>query len=626
MPPPSRCTNSTPSSPCNSSVFRYFACVWNASSPLQCQAALRAFERLQTLSAQWHRIFEVPGCTAFCADEQPRSLRCHLLPDHAGVILGSLFERASDLTDDGAQRRAQLDSTNTRALLQTKGAHLIERYWGNYVALLHEHGHITALASPMGLLPCHASTVDGITWLYACLADALHAGLPPPRPTHIYVRNAILGRQPDADNPLDAVMRLGRGESLELRPSAHPPVIKRACLWDPHRFTTAAARIDSPELAARAIRNTVRACTHTLAGDYDHIHLRLSGGLDSSIIAGCLRGASARITAHTFLHAGTRADPRPWAHLAARHSGFSLSEHVIDPGALSLPTTACLRASSDVVSRSDTLFLPSLERGLCQTRSAHSPAAIMTGNGGDAGFCSDCTALALVQHLSHRGLTWHTWVLARQIALDTHRSLWHVLKRALATWRRRYPWIEPEHSNRPPLSLLNADLLHTPSTPLRHPWIREGPEAALTFFRLGLLTLPIEEPDLTVRTHEFTAEIVHPLLAQPVIELLLRIPVYRHFEGGRDRGLARRAFAHDASPANLERTWKDRAPGFLAEIFVQNTVWLREMLLDGALVNARYLDRQKLDRALTPAPSHSAVTPVDLMRMLDIELWMRQWR
>ncbi|HEY6642875.1 asparagine synthase C-terminal domain-containing protein [Povalibacter sp.] len=585
---------------------------------------LQTRERLQQLSSQWHCVFDIAGCCVFCADSQPRSLRSHVLPDNAGVILGSLFERATDLGDDTACRRASLDSTTTQATVQSRGQHLIEHYWGNYVALLCDRGRVTALVSPMSSLACLASTVGGATWLYACLADALQVGLPPPTPTHTYVRRAVLGQLPEANDSLHGMIRLNRGEALDLHPGAQPPGLHRRCAWDPHRFTETSALIDSPVVAAHAIRNVVRSCTQTLARDYDHIQLRLSGGLDSSIIAGCLRDAPARVACHTYLHIGTSADPRSWAHLAADHAGYPLSEHLVNTTSLSLPSLDRLRRSADIVSRTNYLFLPQLERTLCNTQG---PSAVFTGDGGDAGFCSDCVALALVQRLHHRGLTLRAWRLSRHVALATHRSQWHVLTQAIKAWRGRVPWTDPTAWNSQDMELIALDLAHAARSSLKHPWLPDNDdEAPLTFFRLGALVLPIEERDLSVRTDDFGPEIVQPLCSQPVVELMLRIPVYLHFEDGRDRGLARRAFAQDASRPNLERVWKDRAPGFFSELILRHVEWLREVLLDGVLVGAHYLDRRKLEAALAATPSHTSVNPGELLRYLDIELWARQWK
>ncbi len=604
-------------------MFRYFAGVWNAASRLECEAARRLRARPPQRSSQWQCMIEVPGFFVFCADAQ-RGLHCHRLSGNAGVVLGSLFERHHDLLDDAPCAHAQLDGAATQRLVESHGRSLIEHYWGNYVAFLYDSQSVTVLVSPAGRIPCLSSPIDNITCFYSRLTDALALGLPSPTPSHIYIRRRVLGQSPDSGNPLHEVTRLFRGEALRIQAQVHPLRIERRLLWNPHRFTQPDQQIDTPQRTAPAMRNVIRSCTQTLARDYDHVQLRLSGGLDSSIIAGCLRGTPAHVACHTYFTADTRADPRPWARLAAAHGGYPLAECTIHPEQLQLPHLACLRRSADAVSRLEYLARAQMERALCQK---HVFCAVFTGDGGDAGFCSDCVALALTQHLHHHGLTRHTWNLARQVALATHRSHWYVLHQALRRRRHALPWVDPLHIDPLQMQLVAPDLMATRTTSLRHPWVgTDDNESQLTFYRLGLLVHPIDEFDLSVEADAPTPEIVHPLCAQPVVELLLRIPVYCHFEAGRDRGLARRAFAQDASAPNLERTWKDRAPGFLSQLIVQHVDWLRETLLEGILVKQRYLDRDKVAAALAFAPSRSSVNPAEIIRHLDVELWARQWQ
>ena len=54
-------------------------------------------------------------------------------------------------------------------------------------------------------------------------------------------------------------------------------------------------------------------------------------------------------------------------------------------------------------------------------------------------------------------------------------------------------------------------------------------------------------------------EIVSPLYAQPPSSFFLRIPIHVHAEGGRDRGLARRAFAREV-PNRSCKAVEDRLP------------------------------------------------------------------
>ena len=121
--------------------------------------------------------------------------------------------------------------------------------------------------------------------------------------------------------------------------------------------------------------------------------------------------------------------------------------------------------------------------------------------------------------------------------------------------------------------------------PAVHPWLagmRHAPWEAIS--KLGML---LATPDLYAGQAQPSAtgpEIVAPIYSQPMIELALRIPADVLFAGGQDRGLARRAFRGDVPQPILNRVWKDRAGGFHDEIIQRNRDWLREIFLDGVLV------------------------------------------
>jgi asparagine synthase (glutamine-hydrolysing) len=110
-----------------------------------------------------------------------------------------------------------------------------------------------------------------------------------------------------------------------------------------------------------------------------------------------------------------------------------------------------------------------------------------------------------------------------------------------------------------------------------------------------------------------------------VVELLLRIPAYLHFESGRERGLARRAFASDVPSPILNRLWKDRVPGLAETLMERHMAVLRETLLDGVLMRKSLLNRQATEAALSTRSGKNSVLTGEIMQLLDLELWARNW-
>jgi asparagine synthase (glutamine-hydrolysing) len=143
---------------------------------------------------------------------------------------------------------------------------------------------------------------------------------------------------------------------------------------------------------------------------------------------------------------------------------------------------------------------------------------------------------------------------------------------------------------------------------------------------MGTLAFPPIFYDLSTSAQSRAPYTVSPLSAQPVYELCARIPVDVHFDAGRIRGLARRAFVDVVPAPILRRQWKDRPLLFVPEVIQRNVGYLRETLLDGALVKQGILNRSALELALQTGPTRSAAIGAEIVNHLDLELWIRDCR
>jgi len=103
----------------------------------------------------------------------------------------------------------------------------------------------------------------------------------------------------------------------------------------------------------------------------------------------------------------------------------------------------------------------------------------------------------------------------------------------------------------------------------------------------------------------------------------MRIPVDVHFDGGRSRGLSRRAFAHEVPEPILLRQWKDRPLSQVGAVIQRNLSFIRETLLEGSLMRERILDRAAVELALLNAPTTSAALGGEILSHVDLELWSR---
>jgi len=120
--------------------------------------------------------------------------------------------------------------------------------------------------------------------------------------------------------------------------------------------------------------------------------------------------------------------------------------------------------------------------------------------------------------------------------------------------------------------------------------------------------------------------VVHPLMAQPVLEAALAIPTWELARGGRDRGLERALFADRVPPEILNRQSKAEMSSFYARTVAANLPFLRGYLLDGCLCDAEVLDRVALERALREDALIQAPDSTAVLSAAAIEAWIRHWQ
>ncbi len=157
-----------------------------------------------------------------------------------------------------------------------------------------------------------------------------------------------------------------------------------------------------------------------------------------------------------------------------------------------------------------------------------------------------------------------------------------------------------------------------------HPWFDACEQVPWhVILRLGTLLDTPRFYNPFISPTAFSPYSVAPLYSQPVIEILLRIPLYILFRHGHERGLAREAFRQDVPEAILRRQWKDRAPGAFENLVRRNRAFMYDTLIGGALCREGLLDRDAMQSALSGNFSTSQFFVGELMNYLDLELWLR---
>jgi asparagine synthase (glutamine-hydrolysing) len=531
------------------------------------------------------------------------------------VVVGDLFPR-SDRDASASKPIGESHGGDVRAFART----LLRTSWGPYVALCPggEGAPPAVFREPAGMLDAMTwSRGDGVAVVASDMTRAPR-WLWPCRASLNWDRIARFLAAPTVETtaPLfDTIEVVGPGELLDLG-----PVRRRTAVWTPAQFANPTG-VPLPEIQAELVRQVDR-CTAALVGAYDRVIVEVSGGLDSSILAGALGATGAAAHVGTWLnYRDTRpeADERFYARAVTDRLGVSLTSVVKSRAALVAADFEELAGSFwPAIGGSD----PGRDRDEVARLRATGARAMLSGQGGDGVFFQFPTALIAADAVRQRGWGALASPLTADVARRTRQSVWSVLGQVWAARRGA--------ERRPPVlsSLLSAAARDFAGRP-EHAWVQaaraEGLPPAKQLHIQGIAVAHLHRgPSRRLRE----ADLLLPLLAQPVLELCLGIPVPDLAGASFDRPFARAAFAERLPPEVLDRRAKGNQSVFYARLVANSLETLRPWLLDGRLCDAGLLDRDLLDRTLTPesliwgAGGH----PMDVLNAAAVEAWVRHWQ
>ena len=487
----------------------------------------------------------------------------------------------------------------------------IDLYWGDYVAFvrpggatsvdvirapsgrLHafraQRGALTLIASDIDVLIGLGAATGAIDWTFV----AHHLAFP-------HLSGALTG--------LAGVDELFPGDAT----SFHAGGIERRLIWSPWRFADPSVQFSTIEAATDDLRATLIETIAALAAPYRAILLELSGGLDSSIVATCLRDVAAKVTAVNMVTPGPEGDERRYARLVADRTSIFLA-------------TAMMSADIDLrrpgSGRTPRPGIPAMLDGidgqLSRAATEKRSDAFFGGTGGDSVFCSLGSSSPAADALRAFGFGSRFIRTVAAVATIHDINLWSAAWLAIRFAKR------PAHPPWPRTTrFLHADRL--PPAPQFHPWLLE-PIGALGGTRSHIRSIMAALAHLDDYGRHAVAPSVFPLLAQPVIEACLRIPTWMWVEGGRDRAVARRAFAGDLPTEVINRRTKGAIDALCVEVFQKNRAALRPFLLDGHLAASGLIDCPQIEAYLTNDGPIRDDLFYYLLPIVDTEVWLRGW-
>lgn len=620
-------------------MHRYVAVIWDPNNAEGVQTAQSFKVALARSSGEWATDYDRPGAIVIHALLPARATQCYRLDAAAGVVLGRLFNRGGS-----DARRVTFDSDETRRIVGSAGQQLVDRYWGSYFAVLFDavacNHHV--FRDPVGNVPCYHLGHGSVEIFFSHVEDCVRFF-----PVTLGINRGFLTRWlvfsgfRSRECSLAGIAEIPGGERITL-PRAR---FDRASLWNPARIA-ANPREDCPESAAKALRATVQETIDAWASCYQVITHKLSGGLDSSIVAGCLAQAPSRPsinylnlsvdvglgqehlhlpgiksqTASRIRAIAAHGDERHLARLVAERWHTPLLERRRD-GAMDLS-----RLWQTPPSINPSMYFTSLETDDIKLELVKSlgTQAFFSGQAGDSVLLATVQPYPAIDYAHLHGIGPGLWPQLLASARLSKESLWGVLGKTFEHGLLHRPYRPPRSMLEVP-SLLRAELL----AELRN----EDFASPLTASMSGL---PAGKQNHIAGVHwacyyDYVfhsgryADHVDPLNSQPVWELMLQLPTYTLLADGVSRGLARRAFA-DLLPAEIRRRQaKGIGTPFYQRVVRDNRRRLQEWLLDGLLVREGYLDRNKLDQYLSADEPFITVSAAQVLSYLAAEAWLQQW-
>lgn len=487
---------------------------------------------------------------------------------------------------------------------------LVARVWGRFVGVQFGANH-----QPTALMRDPSGAVECVAWTHGALTivsnSALHWLVERLRPRwRINVerlkhalRDPIPGIGPLL---LDGPVALYPG-TVQPLPLTSPP----EAIWSPGQIARRSLqRWPSAEEATRSLRETIDRTVAQLADVSGPLAAEVSGGLDSSIVASSLARHDrqrVKLWINAF-GAAEEADERRFAAALGDMLGFQ-------PESVPHVTAPMDEEWLSVISNGYRPGLNALDRphdlDWVRRLSTAEIKGLMTGRGGDTILLQRATGDVFSDLWRARG--WRSlWSRdAQELAASNEVSMWTLARQA----RRR---------THPPLQISHPMLPSLPEAGPGHPWLEEwdmfGPAKA---FQIAGIADSVSRHASSELTR--VIDVRNPLCAQPVIEVCLALPAPLLTTGGRDRGLARRAFEHRIPKEIIDRRSKGDMTRIYGRMILANLDFFRPWLIEGRLAALGVIDATATDQTLTHEALLWRGKYSTIILAAAFEGWVRAW-
>lgn len=569
-----------------------------------------------TSGREWVRVRDAGGQLAVALwheDDEGHSTR--MMRGEDGSSFYCLFGLAFSKTG-----HVPISEEDVRAI-QVRGlAHLTENFWGNYLFISFDKvaRRFSCCCDPSSQWVAYWSWSDRHGLIFSDTIARLHEALEergerPAWSTSFFKTWLRRGSVQSGATAFEGISEIPPGCAIV---STHGREPEMTPVWEPLAHAALETTRDPFEILKNYLRLHVPA--------QDRPVVELSGGLESSAVLLALRAVSPEAPPLSCVHyynsqVGSSIELEH-ARGVARHAGAHLAE--LDVNALMFaPAPPPPRAAKPHMRHCAMAFSQEIASQLDEAEGSR----MISGHGGDALFLAPPPFASLADAALAR--EWRSLArVAMDLALSRRATLAHVVSTACK------PFFSAGFPEVPDMAfgLGSEALRQEPAEGLSHlhPILqREGLRRLRSpgrAFQLFAAFLALEE--IRVPAPPYRKPIHYPFLCQPMVELALSIPSYRHFEGAHNRVLLRRAVSAATGYPNLWRRDKGETTGMMLLGVRKHREQLMSVCLDGHLARQGLLDLARTRVAIQECGKGRDDHSMDLERIYAAELLIQGGR
>lgn len=471
------------------------------------------------------------------------------LGDH-GYIVGVVFSRHTN---------AQLTYLPSDAPV-TAGALAMSNWlahtcWGGYVAIFvcPFTNSISIFVDPSGLCPVYRCETSTHILVATHIALMAHPGNAAIGPSYSDIRSYLTRTElRQRLTCLAGVTELSPGELASMTGSMH----LGQQIWRPENFMPSSKTVTFEEAAEQLAFIAAAVCSSwgTLFGK---VTVAASGGVDSSLICAALATKQRPFSCATVATSDPSGDESRFVRLLADHLKVETIEAVYDIGSID-PLQSI---SAGLPRPSKKAFMAALEAALFSAADQSGAKAVLDGNGGDNLFCFLHSSAPVTDRLRHEGPGRGALATFRDMCLVTgcdirtmgSATIKRLFRRAAdPTWLPDHRLLSRHDDTAETLDALSPWLKYTPE-------IADGKRDHLALIMRSQLHIHGLAADGLPR--------FSPLASQPLVEHCLKVPTWLWCKGGKNRAVARAAFASHLPREIVERTSKAGPDSFIHHYF-----------------------------------------------------------